>query len=110
MEISQMGIDAAALLPRLRIDEISASVQTGDLSGAREVVKRLAPAAIRRLVRRLVSDRQLRVEAEGFLLCYGGMVQEAAAQDRQGFLVATLLGSESGRVYLLLDAAAGDIG
>ena len=105
-----MGIDAAALLPRTRIDEIAAAVQTGDGRGAREVVKRLAPAAIRRLVRRLFSDAPLRAEAERFLTRYGAMVQEAAAQDRQGFLVATLLGSESGRTYLLLDAAAGDMG
>jgi hypothetical protein len=109
-EIAAMGIDAAALLPRSRIDEIAAAVQTGDGRGAREVVKRLAPAAIRRLVRRLFSDRALRDEAEHFRSRYGALVQEAATQDRQGFLVATLLGSDAGRTYLLLDAAAGDLG
>lgn len=108
-QIAFMGIDPAALLPRARIDEIAAAVQTGDTTGAREVVKRLAPAAIRRLVRKLFSDNALRSETERFLSRYGALVAEAAQQDRQGFLIATLLGSDSGRTYLLLDAAVGDL-
>ena len=108
-QISFMGIDPAALLPRSRIDEIAAAVQAGDKEGAREVVKRLAPAAIRRLVRKLFSDNVLRGETERFLVRYGSLVDEAAHQDRQGFLIATLLGSDSGRTYLLLDAAVGDL-
>ena len=51
-----MGIDPAALLPKGRIEEIAAAVQTGDAAGAREVVRTLAPAAIRRIARRLISD------------------------------------------------------
>jgi hypothetical protein len=108
-QIAFMGIDPAALLPRSRIEEIAAAVQTGDRDGAREVVKRLAPAAIRRLVRKLFSDNTLRGETERFLLRYGALVDEAAHQDRQGFLIVTLLGSDSGRTYLLLDAAVGDL-
>ena len=109
-QVMSMGIDAASLLPRSRIDEIAAALQTGDGQGAREVVKRLAPAAIRRLVRRLFSDGSLQAEADSFLERYGTLVREASAKDRHGFLVATLLGSENGRTYLLLDAAAGDLG
>jgi len=109
-QVMSMGIDAAALLPRSRIDEIAVAVQTGDAQGAREVVKRLAPAAIRRLVRRLFSDDSLRAEADSFLERYGTLVREAAAKDRHEFLVATLLGSENGRTYLFLDAATGDLG
>jgi hypothetical protein len=108
-QIAFMGIDPAALLPRSRIEEIASAVQAGDKEGAREVVKRLAPAAIRRLVRKLFSDNQLRSETERFLVRYGSLVDEAAQQDRQGFLIATLLGSDSGRTYLLLDAAVGDL-
>ncbi len=108
-QIAFMGIDPSALLPRARIEEIAAAVQTGDVDGAREVVKRLAPAAIRRLVRKLFSDNALREETERFLARYGALVAEAAQQDRQGFLIVTLLGSESGRTYLLLDAAVGDL-
>jgi len=108
-EISAMGIDPHALLPRGRIDEIAAAIQTRDSSGAREVVKRLAPAAIRRLVRRLFSDATLRANAERFLKRYAGMIEEAGGQDREGFLVAALLSSDAGRAYLLLDAATGDL-
>jgi hypothetical protein len=108
-EILAMGIDPAALLPRARIDEIAATIQTHDEAGAREVVKKLAPAAIRRLVRRLFSDAPLRADAERFLRRYAGMMNEAADQDREGFLVAALLSSDAGRAYLLLDAAFGDL-
>ena len=108
-EITAMGIDPHALLPRGRIDEIAAALQTRDAAGAREVVKRLAPAAIRRLVRRLFSDSTLKSNAERFIKRYAGMVDEAAGQDREGFLLAALLSSDAGRAYLLLDAASGDL-
>lgn len=108
-EITAMGIDPHALLPRGRIDEIAAALQTRDASGAREVVKRLAPAAIRRLVRRLFSDSTLKANTERFLTRYAGMIEEAAGQDREGFLLAALLSSDAGRAYLLLDAASGDL-
>ncbi|MFY8208715.1 MAG: polar localization protein TipN [Caulobacter sp.] len=108
-EITAMGIDPHALLPRGRIDEIAAALQTRDASGAREVVKRLAPAAIRRLVRRLFSDATLKSNTERFLKRYAGMIDEAAGQDREGFLLAALLSSDAGRAYLLLDAASGDL-
>jgi hypothetical protein len=108
-EILAMGIDPTALLPRARIDEIAATIQTHDEGGAREVVKKLAPAAIRRLVRRLFSDAPLRADAERFLRRYAGMMDEASEQDREGFLVAALLSSDAGRAYLLLDAAFGDL-
>lgn len=109
-EITAMGIDPHALLPRGRIDEIAAALQTRDAAGAREVVKRLAPAAIRRLVRRLFSDATLKSNTERFLKRYAGMIEEAAGQDREGFLLAALLSSDAGRAYLLLDAASGDLG
>ncbi|MBO9545543.1 polar localization protein TipN [Caulobacter sp.] len=108
-EITAMGIDPHALLPRGRIDEIAAALQTRDAVGAREVVKRLAPAAIRRLVRRLFSDATLKGNTERFLARYSGMIEEAAGQDREGFLLAALLSSDAGRAYLLLDAASGDL-
>jgi hypothetical protein len=109
-EIAGMGIDPAALLPRGRIDEIAMAVQTRDAQGAREIVRRLAPAAIRRLVRRLFSDAAMRGQSDRFLQRFGGMIEEAAERDRGGLLVATLLASDGGRAWLLLDAAAGDLG
>ena len=109
-EIAGMGIDPAALLPRGRIDEIAMAVQTRDAQGAREIVRRLAPAAIRRLVRRLFSDAAMRGQSDRFLQRFSGMIEEAADRDRGGLLVATLLASNGGRAWLLLDAAAGDLG
>jgi len=109
-EVLGMGIDPHALLPRGRIDEVAAAIHGGDSSGARDLVKRLAPAAIRRLVRRLFSDASLRASTERFLKRYEGVIAEASGQDREGFLVAALLSSDAGRVYLLLDAASGDLG
>jgi hypothetical protein len=108
-EIVEMGIDPGALLPRGRIEEIGAAVQTGDLEGARQVVRRLAPAATRRLTRRLFTDDGLKAEAGAYLDRYRGMLEEAVARDQEGFMVATLLASDAGRVFLLLDAAAGDM-
>jgi hypothetical protein len=108
-DIEAMGIDPGALLPKSRIDEIAAAVQTRDTQGAREVVRRLAPAAIRRLVRRLFSDAALRGQTERYLRRFTGMLDEAAERDRGGLLVASLLSSDAGRAWLLLDAAAGDL-
>ena len=106
--IAEMGIDPTALLPKLRIDEISAAIQTDDVEGAREVVRRLAPAATRRLARKLFTDEPLRQRAVTYLDRYRQMLADAGAKDHEGFLVAKLLGTDAGRTYLLLDAAAGD--
>ncbi|MFT4934921.1 MAG: hypothetical protein ACI9LT_001609 [Pseudoalteromonas distincta] len=108
-DIVELGIDPSALLPRGRIDEIGAVVQTGDMEGARQVVRRLAPAATRRLTRRLFTDDALKAEAGDYLRRYRGMLDEAVSRDQEGFMVATLLASDAGRVFLLLDAAAGDM-
>jgi len=108
-EIEAMGIDPGALLPRSRLDDIAAAVQTRDQQGARDIVRRLAPAAIRRLVRRLFSDAALRGQTERYLRRFAGMLDEAAERDRGGLLVASLLSSDAGRAWLLLDAAAGDL-
>ncbi len=109
-EIAAMGIDPAALLPRGRIEEIAAAVQTGDGPGAREVVRTLAPAAIRRIARRLISDAPFRTRSQALTARFGQLLAEATQQDRQGFQAATLLATNSGRAFLLLDAATGQAG
>jgi len=108
-ELAQMGVEPAKLLPKARIDEIAAAVQTGDLDGAREVVKRLAPAATRRIARRLVTDEAIKRQVQVYVRRYQTLVDDAVVRDPEGFLMATLLGDEAGRLYLLLDAAAGDV-
>jgi hypothetical protein len=107
-EISAMGIDPAALLPRTRIDEIAAAIQTRDLSGSREVVRRLAPAATRRLTRRILGDKSLQRQVAKYLARYGELLDDAVERDPEGFMAATLLSSDAGRTYLLLDAVAGE--
>jgi hypothetical protein len=109
-EFAKMGIEPAKLLPKARIDEIAAAVQTGDTEGARTVVKRLAPAASRRIERRLFTDEDSRRRAEVYIRRYQTLVDDAMVRDPEGFLMATLLGDDAGRIYLLLDAAAGDLG
>lgn len=107
-EVAHMGVDPAKLLPKARIDEIAAAVQTGDLDGAREVVRRLAPAATRRISRRLTTDDGIRRQVQVYVRRYQTLVDDAAVRDPEGFLMASLLGDDAGRLYLLLDAAAGD--
>ncbi|WP_372785073.1 polar localization protein TipN [Phenylobacterium sp.] len=109
-ELSKMGVEPAKLLPKARIDEIAAAVQTGDSEGARTVVRRLAPAATRRIERRLFTDEDARRRAEVYIRRYQTLVDDAMVRDPEGFLMATLLGDDAGRIYLLLDAAAGDLG
>ena len=105
-----MGILPAKLLPKARIDEIAAAVQTGDGEGAREVVKRLAPAAVRRISRNLAADEPMRRQAQVYVRRYQTLVEDTAVRDPEGFLMANLLGDDAGRLYLLLDAAVDDAG
>lgn len=107
--LTRMGVEPAKLLPKGRIDEIAAAVQTGDLDGAREVVRRLAPAATRRIARRLSTDVGVRRQAQVYVRRYQTLVDDAVVRDPEGFLMATLLGDDAGRLYLLLDAAVGDL-
>jgi hypothetical protein len=108
-EIADMGIDPAVLLPTAKIEELAAAIQTRDFEGAREVVRTLAPAANRRVARRLFTDEKLKRQALSFVGRYKTLLVEAAERDHQGFEVANLLNSDAGRAYLVLDAAVGDI-
>jgi hypothetical protein len=108
-ELAGMGVEPGKLLPKVRIDEIAAAVQAVDLDGAREVVKRLAPAATRRIARRLLTDDDLRRQAQVYVRRYQTLVDDAVVRDPEGLLMATLLGDDAGRLYLLLDAAQGDL-
>ena len=105
-EIEAMAIDPGALLSRGRIEEIAAAIQTGDAGGAREVVRTLAPAAIRRIARRMLSDATFRARVQTLIDGYRGVVAAAAQRDKQGYETAAALATKPGRAYLLLDAAA----
>ena len=109
-EIEAMGIDPGALLPKGRIEEIAAAIQTGDAAGAREVVRTLAPAAIRRIARRLLSDLGFRTRVQTLTSRFSEGLAQAVKDDKQGYRCAALLAANAGRAYLLLDAAAGQPG
>ncbi|HEY3888930.1 MAG TPA: polar localization protein TipN [Caulobacteraceae bacterium] len=104
-EVEAMGIDAAALAPRARIDEIAAAIKAGGPSNGREMMRRLAPAAIRRLSRRMMADRNFHAQAERYVRRYQGLIAEAASREGEAFSAQSLLGSDQGRAFLLLDAA-----
>jgi hypothetical protein len=104
-EIEAMGIDAGALVPRGRVDEIIALQRGGDAAGGRDIVRRLAPAAVRRLARRLMTDPNFRAQAEQYVRRYAAVLNESAAHEGGDATAAGLLGSDQGRAYLLLDAA-----
>jgi len=108
-DLARMGVDPAKLLPQGRIEEIAAALQTGDVEGAREVVRKLAPAATRRIARRLFTDEEIKRRTEVYVRRYKTLVDDAAQRDAEGFVLASLLDADGGRTFLLLDAAAGDM-
>lgn len=108
-EIVEMGVEAEALLPAERVEKIAAAIQTGDHAGAREVVRKLAPAAVRRISRRLLTDDKVARQTASHLDRYKALLEDAAARDPEGLLVAALLSSEGGRTYLVLEAAVADM-
>jgi hypothetical protein len=108
-EIEAMGIDAAALLPRPRIDEIAAAFHAGDEAGGMEVVRRFAPAAIRRLSRRMLSDRRMRAQAERYAGRYRSLWADGVGRGESAVMAAALLGSDQGRAFLLLEAALAEV-
>jgi hypothetical protein len=108
-EIGVMGIDPSALLPRSRIQEIAEVLLARDADGARTMVRKLAPAATRRLARRLFTDEALKRQVVQYLSRYHERLEDTVARDRDGRQIEALLSSEAGRTYLLFDAAAGDL-
>ena len=83
-EIRDMGIDSHALLPHSRTDEIAAILRGGDTHGARQLVRRLAPAAMRRMSRRVLTEPSLRARVAQFIEGFDVRIDEAALADRTG--------------------------
>lgn len=104
-EIEVLGVDAAALLPRPRVQDIASALTGGDTAAGRDAVRRLAPAAIRRLSRRVLTDRALREQVDGYVQRYQGLLRDAGTTGQ----ATDLLSSDAGRAYLLLEAAVGDL-
>lgn len=107
--IRDMGIDPAALLPRARVEEAGQALSDGDASRARDIVRRVAPAAVRRISRRVLTDRPLRADVDRLVRHYARLLADSA-RNRDSGGVSALLASDPGRTFLLLDAAVGDLG
>ena len=107
--IRRMGVDPNALLPRARVEEAARAIGTGDSAGARQIVRRVAPAAVRSVSRRVLSDPDMRGDAERYVRGFGRTLV-AAARSGDGATVQARLSSDAGRAFMLLDAAVGDLG
>lgn len=107
--IRRMGVDPNALLPRSRVEEAARAIGKGDPDGGRQIVRRVAPAAVRSVSRRVLSDAELRADAERYVRHFAsGLAASARAGDATA--VQTALASDAGRAFMLLDAAVGDLG
>ncbi|MFT3997638.1 MAG: tipN [Asticcacaulis sp.] len=108
-EVASMGVDAHALLNRSRVEEIIAAIVADDNEGARLVIRRIAPAAIRRLSRRLTTDVTLRDQAQDFVTFYDRQINIALLTRDPRHALGDILSSDTGRTYLLFDAAISDL-
>ena len=107
--IRRMGVDPNALLPRSRVEEAARAFSNGDPDAARQIVRRVAPAAVRSVSRRVLSDAELRGDAERYVRNFAIMLN-ASARAGDSAAVQASLASDSGRAFMLLDAAVGDLG
>ena len=108
-ELTRMGVESDRLLPPPRVAEIAAAVHAGDVEGARQVVRKLAPAATRRIGRRLFTDEAVKQRADTYLQRYRTLTEDAIARDPSGRMLSDMLADRGGRTFLLFDAAAGDL-
>lgn len=106
--IRRMGVDPNALLPRSRVEEAALAVAERDPDRARQIVRRVAPAAVRSVSRRVLTDPDLRADAEAYVRAFArDLSARANAGDAPGVLGR--LTSDGGRAFMLLDAAVGDL-
>ena len=106
--IRRMGVDPNALLPRSRVEEAAQAVTERDPDRARQIVRRVAPAAVRSVSRRVLTDPDLRADAEAYVRAFArDLASRAGANDGPGVLQR--LTSDGGRAFMLLDAAIGDL-
>ena len=106
--IRRMGVDPNALLPRSRVEEAAQAVADRDPDRARQIVRRVAPAAVRSVSRRVLTDPDLRADAEAYVRAFSRDLA-ARAGDSDGPGILGRLTSDGGRAFMLLDAAVGDL-
>ena len=105
--IRRMGVDPNALLPRSRVEEAASAFADRDPDRARQIVRRVAPAAVRSVSRRVMSDPDLRSDAERYVRSYANRLSDEARGGPPAVLGA--LATDAGRAFMLLDAAVGDL-
>jgi hypothetical protein len=108
-QLSNLGIDIDTILSRSRIEETLGLMLAEDFEGARLLVRRIAPAAVRRLTRRLMSDTDLREKATDFVSYYDQQINMALMSKAQRQALFDVLHNDTGRAYMICDAAISDI-
>ena len=105
--IRRMGVDPNALLPRARVEEAARALAAHEPDRARQIVRRVAPAAVRSVSRRILADADLRTDADAYVRTFAQSVKDlnGDAPAVQGHLA-----TDEGRAFMLLDAAIGDLG
>lgn len=106
--IRRMGVDPNALLPRARVEEAAEAFTVNDPGRARLIVRRVAPAAVRSVSRRVLTDPDMRADAETYVKAFAAGLRDRAAADDGGAILNRLT-SDGGRAFMLLDAAIGDM-
>jgi hypothetical protein len=56
----------------------------------------------------MMADRNFHAQAERYVRRYQATIGEAAEREGEGFAAQTMLGSDQGRAFLLLDTAIAD--
>ncbi|MNU84624.1 hypothetical protein D3C71_743480 [compost metagenome] len=107
--IRRMGVDPNALLPRARIEEAARALALQEPDRARQIVRRVAPAAVRSVSRRILADADLRADADAYVRAFGVEMQDHARRG-DAHDVQARLATDEGRAFMLLDAAIGDLG
>ena len=108
-EIASMGIDAATLITMTRLEESISMLATKGLTGARPVIKRIAPAAVKRLARRLSQDADNLGHAREFSGFYDRQVKIALQATAKAEALLNILNTDAGRAYLLIEAALSEL-
>ncbi len=106
--IRRMGVDPNALLPRSRVEEAAAAFADRDPDRARQIVRRVAPAAVRSVSRRVMSDPELRADAERYVRGFASRLGDQARSEGPAAVLGALA-TDAGRAFMLLDAAVGDL-
>ncbi|MBB5746238.1 tipN [Brevundimonas variabilis] len=107
--IRRMGVDPNALLPRSRVEEAATAFANRDPGQARQIVRRVAPAAVRSVSRRVMSEPELRSDAEHYVRTFSETLA-GHARNRDEGAIQLALATDAGRAFMLLDAAVGDLG